>query len=58
VIAHLSYVMCDGCANPAEVSDDAQEARAVAKRQGFVRTDDGRDLCPNCVNSEPKEEGQ
>lgn len=46
MIAHLSYVMCDGCGSPAEPADDAKEARALARRQGFVRG--ALDLCPQC----------
>lgn len=54
MIAHLSYVMCDGCGSPAEVADDAKEARRYAKRQGFVRVD-RRDLCRECKpNPEPR----
>jgi hypothetical protein len=54
-IAHLSYVMCDGCGTPAGgddfMADDAREARRLAKLAGFVtRAEDGwlRDLCPKC----------
>jgi hypothetical protein len=54
VIAHLSYVMCDECGSPGEVSDDADEARAVAKAQGFVRIE-GRDLCRDCKPAATKE---
>lgn len=46
MIGRLSYVMCDECGNPGAPADGAKEARAEARRQGFVRTEDGRDLCP------------
>jgi hypothetical protein len=52
VIAHLSYVMCDRCGNPAEACDDAKEARELAKMQGFVRLGRGKtaeDLCRDCA---------
>lgn len=48
MIAHLSYVMCDECGSPAEPADDAKEARGLARRVGFVRLEDGRDLCREC----------
>lgn len=48
MIAHLSYVMCDICGDPAEVAEEATEARRLAKRSGYVRTDDGQDLCKDC----------
>jgi recombinational DNA repair protein (RecF pathway) len=44
VIAHLSYVMCDECGTPAAPAGNAAEARAEARRVGFVYKD-GRDLC-------------
>jgi hypothetical protein len=51
VIARLSYVMCDnpdGYACPAaQPGDNAQEARQIAKADGWARRD-GKDLCPNC----------
>ncbi|HET7455427.1 MAG TPA: hypothetical protein VFJ76_07900 [Solirubrobacterales bacterium] len=47
MIARLSYVMCDECGNPGAPADNAREARAEARRQGFVRID-GRDLCKEC----------
>lgn len=55
MIAHFSYVICDVCALPAEVADDARGARIVAEREGFVSVirehDAGRvkrrhDYCP------------
>lgn len=51
MIAHLSYVMCDRCGNPAECADDAKEARKLAAAQGFVRIGSGRtaeDVCRAC----------
>lgn len=60
MIAHLSYVMCDRCGNPAEACDDAKQARAAAKAQGYVRL--GRsgptaeDLCPTCAKLTPTSE--
>lgn len=57
MIAHLSYVMCDRCGNPAStVGDGAKEARRVAAREGFVRHD-GEDLCPWCVRALDEAEG-
>lgn len=47
VIAHMSYVMCDRCGNPAELADDAKEARAAARREGFVCA--ALDLCRQCA---------
>lgn len=50
MIAHLSYVMCDECGDPAEaIGEGAKAAREIARAQGYVRTDDGRDLCWRCV---------
>lgn len=46
MIATMVYVMCDECGDPAPMADSAAEARAQARREGFVRRD-GRDLCPN-----------
>jgi hypothetical protein len=37
MIAHLSYVTCDRCGTPAQPGDDANAARAIARREGFVR---------------------
>jgi hypothetical protein len=59
VIAHLSYVMCDACGNPAQPADDAREAREIAKAAGYVRLGAGRtaeDLCRNCAASRDKEQ--
>jgi RNA polymerase-binding transcription factor DksA len=47
VIAHLTYVMCDQCGNPADAADAAAEARAIARAQGFISRP-GFDLCPDC----------
>lgn len=49
MIRHLSYVSCDRCHGwPTEpVAEGAKEARAVARREGYVRRD-GQDLCPDC----------
>ena len=52
MIAHMSYVMCDGCGNPAAMADDAIEARDMARDEGFIRRrfpGRGRlDLCRDC----------
>lgn len=51
MIAHMSYVMCDRCGNPAGIADEYKEARAIAKRQGYRRVVvDGAvaDLCKAC----------
>jgi hypothetical protein len=48
MIARLSYVMCDSCGTAAPAADDAEEARALARAEGFVRRD-RRDLCRNCA---------
>jgi len=55
VIAHMSYVMCDRCGNPADCADDAKEARKLAKAQGYVRLGanrNGEDLCRQCAQKE------
>lgn len=44
----MAYVMCDGCGDPAQCADEATEARALAKQAGFIRTEDGQDLCKRC----------
>lgn len=55
MIAHMSYVMCNVCGDPAQCADDALEARALAKVEGFVRDAHGRDLCKRCKpNQEEK----
>lgn len=52
MIAHLSYVMCDECGNPAEpVGEGAKAARERSRAEGFVRRD-GRDLCRRCANAD------
>src|SRR5690348_16303196 len=54
MIAHLTYVRCDRCGNPAQPADDAPAARRVASREGFERRD-SVDICPSCqlVEAEP-----
>lgn len=47
MINRMSHVVCDECGTPGEMADDAKEARASARREGFVRVD-GRDLCWRC----------
>jgi len=47
VIRHLSYVGCDSCGDPAQPSDGAIGARAIARGEGFARVR-GRDLCGRC----------
>ncbi len=47
-IDFMSYVRCDVCGNPAELGDDAREARALAKRMGFRKGFLGVDVCPAC----------
>lgn len=55
-IEHLSYVMCDGCGNPAEaVSEGHREARRAARAERFVRID-GNDWCPDCASVQPREQ--
>jgi hypothetical protein len=57
MIAHLVYVLCDGCGNPAggteDMRDDATDARKRAIQLGFVRVPSGdgrsKDLCPDCA---------
>lgn len=53
MIAHMSYVMCDRCGNPSELADNAKEARALARREGYLRIGAGRrdaeDLCRQCA---------
>ena len=54
-IYHMSYVACDNCGDPAECADSAAEARAAARRVGFVRV--GRqDLCTRCKPPKPRGE--
>lgn len=55
MIAHLSYVMCDECGNPAELADNAKEARAEARRQGFKHMGQ-RDICRECISKQTGEE--
>ena len=50
-IAHLTYVRCDRCGNPAQPGDDAREARVIARREGFQRLD-GQDVCTRCNPSD------
>lgn len=47
MISRLSYVHCDRCGNPAEVADNAEEARVIARGQGFIQID-GKDVCWRC----------
>jgi hypothetical protein len=55
------YIQCDGtvCAGDAtgEYAMDAStiaQARRVARRLGWVRAVDGRDLCPKCADVDPQ----
>lgn len=53
MIGHASYVICDGCGNPAEVvTGGAREARHVAAKTERYARIDGRDLCGRCRESE------
>jgi hypothetical protein len=50
----LSYVMCDRCGAPADPADEVAEARAIARRAGFIRAAAGRrryDICKACSES-------
>lgn len=47
----MSYVMCDGCGDPADLGDNAEEARANAAREGYRRFE-RLDLCPRCFAKE------
>lgn len=45
------WISCDVCGDDAgdEQSQAAAERRDQAAADGFVRADDGRDLCPACA---------
>lgn len=45
MIRHMSYVACDVCGDRAQPADDAEEARALARGEYFVRIG-GQSLCP------------
>lgn len=48
VIRRLSYVSCDRCGgNPAQPGNDAKDARAIARTEGYTRQD-GDDVCGRC----------
>ncbi len=47
MIAHLSYVRCDCCGDPAQPGDNAREARQIAKWEGFIYRL-AVDLCGDC----------
>lgn len=48
MIARLSYVVCDVCNGyPAQPADEAREARAIARREGYTR-EHGNDVCGRC----------
>jgi hypothetical protein len=61
VIRHLSYVACDRCGgNITEpTADGAGEARAIAKRCGYVRVAgntaaENQDVCGECRRPEDR----
>lgn len=48
MIARLSYVICDRCDGyPAQPGEDAEEARGIARREGYTRVM-GADVCGRC----------
>lgn len=47
MISRMVYVRCDECGTPAQLGDDADEARAIARNEGFIR-ENGKDLCKSC----------
>jgi hypothetical protein len=52
MIAHMSYVICDRChGHPAQLGDDADEARGNARAEGYARID-GQDVCRTCRSAE------
>lgn len=47
-INRLSYVSCDECGgHPAQPGDGAEEARGIARREGYTRVA-SRDICGRC----------
>ena len=52
MILHLSYVACDVCGAPAQPGDNAKEARAEARAEGYLTRK--ADLCPRCRPDRPK----
>jgi hypothetical protein len=63
MISRASYVQCDRCGDPAQVSvEGAKGARAHARQEGFKRiaVDTGlrhEDVCPRCLRASSKEVG-
>lgn len=49
MIAHLSYVLCDRCHGfPAQPADGHEEARAIARREGYRHDKVEGDICRDC----------
>lgn len=59
VVAFLrAFLFCSSCDSPFDSSTvpsarTVSEARSDAKRSGWVRKRDGRDLCEYCKTKEP-----
>lgn len=51
MIRSACYVACDRCnGNPAQIStDDARDARVIARSEGYIRTLADEDVCPPCA---------
>jgi hypothetical protein len=57
MISHASYVQCDRCGDPAQVSvEGARGARAHARLEGFKHIDN-KDICPRCLQSDEEVQG-
>jgi hypothetical protein len=51
-IRHLSYAACNWCGDPAQPGDNAEDARAIARREGWKRVRK-QDICPRHITWSP-----